>query len=97
MYFVESVISFQLEDMLEKHTLWSKILNELRSDQLEAQGDRLCASFVSICVHFFVATVLHPLWCCRCFSDAMPIVDKDQKGVFEARRHHIDVSECIKA
>lgn len=40
-------------DMLEKHTLWSQILQELRSDQ--------------------------------CFSDAMPIVDREQKGVYEVR------------
>ena len=26
------------EDMLEKHTLWSQILTELKSDQLEAQS-----------------------------------------------------------
>lgn len=40
-------------DMLEKHTLWSQILTELKSDQ--------------------------------CFGDTLPLVDKEQKGVFEVK------------
>ncbi|CAJ1431671.1 unnamed protein product [Effrenium voratum] len=40
-------------DMLEKHTLWSQILAELRSDQ--------------------------------CLADALPIIDKEESGVFQVR------------
>ena len=86
--------------MLEKHTLWSKILAELKSDQWSAQCENedrkldqtwqeawfvwglvLVVTERQPCLGQFPAHLIKEL---RCFGDTLPIVDKDQKGVFEA-------------